>query len=264
MARSLQPEQAIDGWRRWGDRLNSRPVLLKTLDGGRSNHSFLLDSDIGKLVLRINGAGSLLPGASRGNEIKTWQAASKQGIAPPLLFVDNENRYLVSTYIDNDLPADPRHDPVIIGRAFRLLEACHRLEVDVSRIDYFGHIEHYWQLIEAGNRPPPPELDEQRAPMQRVLASLIESNTPTGLCHHDPVIQNFVGTTGRLYLIDWEYAATGLQIMDYAALAIEWGLDNAVVLEHIKCDAELLNNAKSLYRYLCVLWEHSSAGAAFE
>jgi thiamine kinase len=258
MAGSLQPEQAIDGWRQWSDKLSSRPVLLDALHGGRSNRSYLLDSDAGKLVLRINGPGSLLPGAGRSNEIKTWQAASRQGLAPTLLFVESNNRYLVSQYIETDLPPHPQTNPAIIDQAFRLLEGCHQLDVKTSPISYFSHIAHYWQLIESDRRTPSPALCEQRQAMHETLESLIKSNTPTGLCHHDPVIQNFVGTPERLYLIDWEYAATGLQIMDYAALATEWQLDDQTVLERTRFSSESLKSAKSLYQYLCLLWEEAT------
>ncbi len=92
--------------------------LSDELSGGRSNRSFLLNSDIGKLVLRINGTGSLLPGAGRDNEIRIWQEASKQGIAPPLVFVDSKNQYLVSTYIKNELPPQPQLNPACVDQAF--------------------------------------------------------------------------------------------------------------------------------------------------
>ena len=252
---SLQPEAALADWRQWSDRLGACPAILEPLHGGRSNHSYLLGSGIGRLVLRISGAGTLLPGADRRYETGIWQAASRQGIAPPLLFVDPKHHYLVSAYIDTDLPPQPQHDPAIIDRACALLARCHRLEADAAVIDYHAHIEHYWRLIETGNHQSIESLLEQREPMQHTLASLLDSNTPTGLCHHDPVIKNFVGTAERLYLIDWEYAATGLQILDYAAMASEWQLDDATILAKIPFASEPFQLAKALYQYLCTLWE---------
>ena len=254
-AKSLLPEVTLDQWQQWSAGLHSKPVLLCALDGGRSNRSFLLDSDLGKLVFRVNGAGSLLPGAERHDEITIWRAASQRGIAPPLVFVDPRNRYLVSTYIDSGLPLHPQTNPAVIDHAFKLLEGCHQLNVNASQIDYFNHIEHYWQLIEAGNHPPDPSLVEQRQPMQQALESLIDSNTPTGLCHHDPVIQNFVGSPERLYLIDWEYAAIGLQIMDYAALATEWEIDDATMHRQTGIEPDLLTMARAIYTYLRALWQ---------
>jgi len=259
MVKLLRPESLINRWPDWSSRLHSRPVLIDELSGGRSNRSFLLHSDIGKLVLRINGPGSLLPGASRDSEISTWQEASKQGIAPPLVFVDSKNQYLVSTYIKSELPPQPQLNPACIDQAFTLLDRCHQLDINAQNINYSDHIEHYWQIIESGNNAPGPTLVEQRKPMQILLESLLKSDTPTGLCHHDPVIANFVGSPDRLYLIDWEYAANGLQIMDYAALASEWKLDDATVLEHTNIEPGLFTQARVLYRYLCLLWEDAIA-----
>jgi len=255
MARSLQPEKRIDDWRDWSAELHSRPVVLGELSGGRSNRSLLLRSNLGKLVLRINGIDSLLPGASRDNEITIWQLASNRGIAPPLLFVDPQCQYLVSTYIEDKLPPEPQLDPSCVEQALALMERCHQLDIKAPAVNYFDHIERYWRIIEAESKSPSPTLIRQREPMHSLLESLLNSNTPTGLCHHDPVTANFVGSPERLYLTDWEYAANGLQIMDYAALATEWNLDDAAILERTRFEPESLIKARTLYRYLCSLGE---------
>jgi thiamine kinase-like enzyme len=254
MATPLQPESAIDSWRHWNAGLGSRPVVLGVLSGGRSNRSFLLGSDISRLVLRINGPGAFLPGADRSTEAGVWQAASEHGIAPSLVYADRQNRFLVSAYIENNLPASPTSDVAIINQALAVLKTCHQLQVSAPAIDYTTHIERYWQIIETGKRPPDPLLRQQRKPMQTLLETLLHSDTPTGLCHHDPVSENFVGSPERLYLIDWEYAATGLQIMDYAAFASEWQIDHATIQARTGLDPENLNMAKALYEYLCALW----------
>jgi len=251
----LQPEHALDDWRLWGAGLRARPEILATLGGGRSNHSFLLNSNIGKLVLRINGENLFLPGAARNFESGIWRTASLQGIAPPLVHADNRDRYLVSRYVESRLPASPRSDATVVNRAFGLLEKCHRLEVSAPVIDYASHIERYWQMIETGRQSAGPVLERQREPMRSLLASLVDNDTPTGLCHHDLVIENFVGAPDRLYLIDWEYAATGLQVMDYAAFATEWQIDETTVLARTGLDMESFRAAKALYGYLCALWE---------
>ena len=206
------------------------------------------------MVLRLNGTDSLLPGANRRNEIDIWQAASKQGIAPPLLYVDDKTGFLVSTYINNSLPTNPPLNEASTNQALELLKSCHQLDVDAPGIDYSSHIEQYWQIIKTKNHSPNPVLMEQRKPMRKILNTLVTSGTQTGLCHHDPVVANFVGNTNRLYLIDWEYAAHGLLIMDYAALSVEWGIDDAVVIEQTGVELELLVMAKAFYKYMCELW----------
>lgn len=206
------------------------------------------------MVLRLNGTDSLLPGANRRNEIDIWQAASKQGIAPPLIYTDEAAGFLVSTYINNSLPTKPPLDDISINQAFELLNSCHHLDVVARTIDYASHIEQYWQTIENKNQSLHPALLKQRRPMQEMLNTLVTSDTPTGLCHHDPVVANFVGNADRLYLIDWEYAARGLLLMDYAALSFEWGIDDALVIERTGVELELLLMAKVFYKYMCALW----------
>ena len=205
--------------------------------------------------MRLNGAESVLPGANRSSEYDIWRAASAQGIAPPLLYVDDRYRFLVSTFIENNLPPQPALNSVLVNHAFDLLERCHQLDIDVPCIDYASHIEKYWQIIDNKRHATDPSLRKKREPMQRLLEEIINNGSPTGLCHHDLVKENFVGDQQRLYLIDWEYAANGLLVMDYAALAVEWLLDDEHIFARTGIEPELMTMAKSLYRYLCELWE---------
>jgi len=229
------------------------------LDGGRSNRNYLLKSGGQKLVLRLNGSNSLLPGSSRRSEMKIWQAASTAGIAPTLLYFDDRQGILVSIYIENSLPPESESSQSIVDLAFTLLKRCHQLDVDVHYLDLSEHIQQYWQLIEALGKPVDPWLLKQRIPMQNLLESPHFKDAETGLCHHDPIMANFVGGPDRLYLIDWEYAAKGLLAMDYAALAIEWGIEDNIVLANSGIDPELLTMAKKLYTYLCNLWQQATA-----
>jgi thiamine kinase-like enzyme len=255
MLKLLQPDLAIDSWRAWDGEYHSRPVILRPLGGGRSNRSFLLASEDKRMVLRLNSSASVMPGVDRNREIAIWTEASHQGIAPPLLYADGHDRFLVSTYIDNYLPLKPPSDEALARQALELLSRTHKLNVDAPGIDYAGHVEHFWQLIDAKNQLSNPALIEQRRPMESVLESLMASKPPTGLCHHDPVIANFVGSTKRLYLIDWEYAARGILAMDFAALSVEWGIDDEKIRSHAGIEPESLAIAKMLYNYLCDLWK---------
>ncbi len=255
----LRPEPIIDGWDRWNAGLHAKPVLVRPLHGGRSNRNYLLKSGDQHLVLRINGRDSLLPNSNRSNESKIWQAASTAGLAPSLLYADAQQGILVSAYIADNLPGRPEASKSIVEHAFNLLERCHQLDVDVHSLNYSQHIQQYWQQLEAMGVPASLSLLEQRKPMQKLVESLLGSSERSGLCHHDPVIANFVGSPDRLYLIDWEYAAQGLVVMDYAALAVEWGIADEVVVARSGIEPESLSMAKDLYRYLCALWQAVTA-----
>jgi len=245
---------AIDSWRRWDAGLRTRPRIVKALAGGRSNRNYLLDAGDRALVLRLDAARALLPGGARHAEATAWRAASDAGIAPPLRFVDTGAGFLVSEYIPSDLPTRPEDDPVLSADALRLLQRCHRMQADLPAIDYRAHVENYWRMITSA-AVPAESLAAQRREMQGVLETLLCSDLPWGICHHDPVVANFVGSGQDLYLVDWEYAARGLQLLDYAALAVEWGLDVDTAATRAGAEPRLLAMAQGFYRYLCGLWE---------
>ncbi len=255
----MRPETAIASWQQWHGDLPVKPEIVGQLDGGRSNRNYLLKSGNQKLVLRLNGSNTLLPGSNRGSETNIWRAASAAGLAPPLLYTDEQQGILISRYIEDNLPSQPAANKLIIDQAFTLLRRCHQLQVDAHSLDLAEHIQQYWQLIEAKGRPADQRLLKQRIPMQDLLDSSHFKDAETGLCHHDPIMANFVGSPDRLYLIDWEYAANGLLVMDYAALAVEWSIDEELVIAWSGVDPELLTKAKKLYTYLCNLWKQATA-----
>ncbi|MCW8924842.1 MAG: phosphotransferase family protein [Xanthomonadales bacterium] len=252
---TLQPEIILDGWREWEATPAGRPVIIRELGGGRSNRSLLLKAANAQMVLRINVTASALPSHGRKAEADIWRAASGAGIAPRLLHADPAGRFLVSAYIENNLPDRPQDDPALAIQALDLLQRCHRLEVDAPAMNYASHIERYWRFIESRRTPVSPALLDQRRPMQDLLAALGGGETGLSLCHHDPVVANFVGGSGRLYLLDWEYAAIGWPVMDFAALGCEWEIADDVILERTGVDSVSLSRASTLYRYLCALWE---------
>jgi len=258
----LHAEDVINDWQQWDVSPGSKPVILDSLSGGRSNRSFLLNSDNGKLVLRLNAADSLLPGATRNHESQIWRAASHQGITPALLHIDEQQRYLVSAYIHNDLPVETALRSSLHEHIFGLLKRCHQLQVETPHIDYAKHVESYWRNIENTGPLDNHALNEQREPMRILLETLIASKPEIGICHHDLVPENFVGTAERLYLIDWEYAASGFLVMDYAAIGIEWNIDDANIIRYTGIEQGLLVSAKMLYSYICDLWEEQKKPGA--
>ena len=61
----------------------------------------------------------------------------------------------------------------------------------------------------------------------RKYVKKIADSTPVS-CHNDPLCENWVmGRTGKLYLIDWEYAGMNDAMWDLADLSIESGLSDA-------------------------------------
>lgn len=249
----MQPETAIENWRNWQTKPPCKPELVGPIGGGLSNRSYLLNAAGSRMVLRINASGNVLPGIHREREATIWRAASQAGIAPLLLHADQQ--FLVSEFIEgHDVLAKTPPAEEELSQVVGLLEKCHSLAVDVAQLDYESHVQHYWDLIEVNSAQVDESLFLQRQTMQAILHDLLSSQSQSVLCHHDPVKANFVGSKQRLFLIDWEYAAQGMAIMDYAALTIEWGLADQIIIDRTAVQPKELELAKTLYRYLCQLW----------
>jgi len=249
----------LDTWQTWGCRLKSRPVVVNELTGGQTNRSYLLNANSRKLVMRVNAPAEKFPGVDRAREARIWRAASDARLAPSLVFVDPEERFVITEYIDGQRLSPSQLDDSSIDCLFTLLANTHNLEVDGPLLDYALYIRVNWQMIESRSGLHNPDLERQREPMQALVAEFIAAQPQTGLCHHDPVISNVVSADGQLYLLDWEYASRGFVAMDYATLAVDWGITDTEIVARTEIAPPVLDMAKKTYRYLCRLW-HETRG----
>jgi thiamine kinase-like enzyme len=247
----------LDTWQAWACSLKSRPVVVSELTGGQTNRSYLLDADGVRLVMRLNAPAEKFPGVDRARETRIWRAASDARLAPPLVFADPEERFVIAEYIDGQTLNPSELDDSSIDRLFDLLAGVHELGVDAPALDYTLYIRVYWEMIESGSGLHNSDLERQRGPMQALLDEFIASRPQTGLCHHDLVPSNVLSTDSRLYLLDWEYAARGFIGLDYATLSVDWGIADAVIIERTGIDPTVLDIAKQLYQYICRLWHET-------
>jgi len=220
----LKPDVALSSWRQWQCELRSRPVIVRQLTGGKTNQSYLLESADLKLVMRLNAPADALPGVDRASEALIWQEASNA-----------------------------------IDRLVSLLATVHELDINVPVLNYAVHIEKFWQLIESRPYRENVPLLQRREPMRELVEDFMASATDIGLCHHDPVTSNVVRKDTHLYLLDWEYAARGPVAMDYAALSVEWNIGSAEIVDRVALEPALLETAKTVYQYLCQLWNEVRA-----
>ena len=250
----MKPDVALSSWRQWACDLQSPPVVIRQFAHGRTNRSFLLDADGYKIVMRINAPVDTLPGVDRAREALVCQAVDEAGLGPPILYIDENHRFLVTEYIDGESLDRSDLDKSLIDQLVGLLAATHGLDIDLPTFDYAEYIEKCWQIIDAGRVVNDKALLAERRKMH-ALATELSAAADIGVCHHDPVKSNFVFCADRLYLLDWEYAARGFIAMDYAALSVEWELDAAEILSRVSLEPAVLDKAKTLYLYLCRLWE---------
>lgn len=218
--------------------------VLGPLPGGRSNQAWLVAAGSERYALRLRGSG-LLPDtlARMDDEATIWRAAHAAGLAPRLVAVDGARGALLSEYLEGT--ADAAGDLAGLCRALRKL---HALECYPRALDYHAHFAFYCRA--AGHATLPARVG--------ALLDELGSVAAPGLCHHDPGPGNVIVGAAGPRLIDWEYAARGWPLMDWAAVVVDWQQTPGVVAAHADVRSEHLELACELYRQLCSWWTQAA------
>ena len=239
-----------------------RPDAIAVLHGGTVNSSFRVDTRAGRFVLRLNAAEGGLLGANHEREAQLQRAAAQFGVAPPLIYADRAQGFMITKYIDGRAwEASDLARPEALRWLGARLRALHDIVAPaVAPFDLGALLRGYCARLTAA------------APAERaLLASLLEQSEATlALCasggrsativHNDLHHSNLI-EADRLYLIDWEYAAVADPIFDLACVLAYYPqaqphaqdlLDAAGLAE--AASIAVLMAASSLFVLLSFLW----------
>lgn len=246
------PDDPLLNWCEWNLPITRKPSLIRELTVGRTNQSYLIEADKQLWVLRINAINSKVLGIDRQREKVILENASLESLAPKILYCSVEHGVLITEFIDGEhwQAADLKDT----DKLFLLMETLHRihtLNVSTKLFDYRQHAENYWQQLLHRNITVSDKLHHQRDELLQMLVHVPGSNI---ICHHDPTPQNIIFSSDKLYFLDWEYAAPGWPAFDFAALSTEWNIPINKLALQTGIDTEEINEALSLYYFLCNLW----------
>ncbi|MCB1843706.1 MAG: phosphotransferase family protein, partial [Halioglobus sp.] len=204
-------QQTLAQWRHWQcpQPLTECPEVEGPLQQGHSNPSFLVSCGQ-RFVVRLDGVDTRLNGINRQAEWRILDAAHRSGLAPHPCYFNPDLGSLVCSYLPGDAPA--RFDPVATAG---LLRRIHALPAVHQRLHLAERIGRYARRL-------PREHAEWLAPagqsLSRLLALTAGDRSPAVLCHNDLLRANRLLSGGRLYALDWEYAAMGPPLYDLAVL----------------------------------------------
>lgn len=225
----------------------------RALDGGQTNHAWLVEKNGRKAVLKIDAAPRETPLNKRQFEAAIQSTAAENGLAGKVL-VATDTVYLTE-YLEGRVlaPADLLDESLLqrLGRALRRL---HALPGSGRRFDAVGAARQYAASIHTadGNA------------VQRHLR-IIESmpgNSRPRCCHNDLVAENIVATPD-IRFIDWEYACDNDPLFDLATVVAHHALSDelAVCLLNAYFDGdgarhrEQLAEFERVYSSLLWLWQ---------
>lgn len=193
--------------------------------GGMTNHTYAVEVKGRKFLFRLPGEGTeqLI---NRWDEKVSSELASKIGVDAELVYFNAETGVKVSSYIDGAETMSPQSmcETKNLKEAAELFRILHTCEQDTKvPFEVFEMAEGYEKIIlEHGVELYTDYVDVRKSVMdiKREMDLYPCRKVP---CHNDPLCENWVRGTERMYLVDWEYAGMNDPMWDLADLSIEAG-----------------------------------------
>ena len=207
-------------------------IDIKSLDGGLTNHNFLVKDNSNKLVVRL-GEDILEHQVLRSNELISSKAAYEAGVSPEVVF--SSKGVLVLKYIEGKTLSveDVRNN---IDDIISLIKKVHyeipkKLFGPAMIFWVFHVIKNYVKFLENKKSLHIPILKE----LLLCCNKLENLSSPYYIVygHNDLLGANFLkDNNSRLWLIDWEYSGFNSPLFDLGGLASnnDFSLDEEIYL----------------------------------
>ena len=208
----------IPEWRTAGT-LTSRP-----LEGGITNHNFLLEVDGGRYVVRLAGKDTELLGIDREAERAAAEAAHAVGIGPEVVRFIPDLGCLVTRFIEA-VPVAPERmrEKDMLDRVTRSLRAFHAGPAIPAAFSAFRVVEVYRDEAAARGVAVPPAYDQLVERAHDIEAAFDRAPLPVRPCHNDLLNANFLLQGDRLFIVDYEYAGMGDLFFDLGNFSVNHG-----------------------------------------
>jgi thiamine kinase-like enzyme len=201
-------------------RFEGNPVRL----GGLTNRVWRL----GNHVLRVPGEGTA-DYINREHEAIMARLAAKAGVSPDVVFSDAASGLMVTRYLEGAVTMTPalfRDRPSAVARAAGALRRLHNSGAQFP-FDFglFGMIDSYLAILATKDVALPAGYHDLVAEAAIVGAVLARRPVPRVACHCDPLCENFLDTSDRMWIVDWEYSGMNDPMWDLGDLSVEGQFD---------------------------------------
>ena len=170
-------------------------VDISVLKKGMTNRSFLFSARGSKYIMRIPGEGTdqLI---NRQQEAAVFAAISGKGLCDDPVYINPENGYKITAYLDNVRVCDPE-DPEDLRKCMDKLRAFHEMRLTVDHtFDIFGQIEFYESLWE-GSPSVYRDYKKTKANILSLKPYIDGLDKDWCLTHIDAVPDNFPSTENK-------------------------------------------------------------------
>ncbi len=231
--------------------------------GGLTNLVYRVSTEDGDYCLRIPGEGTESY-IDRSVERHNAKVAERAGVSPEVYYFSEDGlmltRYLLdSLTMSGEKFKDQVKTPYEAGQAFQQLHRCG--EDFQFRFEVFSMINEYLDVLSKGDSVELPdgyhETVEQSKSVQAALEANPENLVPS---HCDPLCENFIRQSNKMWIVDWEYSGMNDPYWDIGDLSVEGGFTQEMELELLsgylgRSPNEYDIGRMTIYKALCdLLW----------
>lgn len=241
---SVSPEAVLARLEGWEN------AVISELDGGHTNHTWLVETRDRKAVLKVDEAPRDEPFNTRRAEAAIQMTAAASRLASSVLYVD-ETTYMTE-YFDGRVcaVADFDDENTLVDLA-RTLRRVHELPLTGRRFDALGAARQYIASID--------EAGQERALKHLGIIESMPEPSRLCCCHNDLVAENII-VAPEIRFLDWEYACDNDPMFDLATIVGHHGLSDtrALLLLDAYYDGTGASRKAQLDRYItlynALLW----------
>jgi thiamine kinase len=239
---------------------------ISAIAGGAVNSSFLIETTAGRFVLKLHEPIGAVLGVDHVREAHLQSAAAAAGIAPRVVHVDSQQRFMVTHYVEGKVwSAADFDDCSKVRRLGNTLRRVHAVTPPVpAPLDPAAQLQNFASQIARAAPEDGPQLARTIDDAEISLRECGTAGRAPALIHSDPHHSNIIETAGSLILIDWEYAAVGDPLFDLACVLAYYPQAASHTLELLEAAGlaheatpTMLQHAVRVYELLNSLWERA-------
>jgi thiamine kinase-like enzyme len=205
--------------------LGPREGDVQPLGGGIVNRKFKVRFGGVDYVLRLPRRDAAELGIDREAGCTANTAAAELGISPAVTTMLLDPPCLVTVFVEGEQmePSELR-EPAALSQVGEELRSFHDLDVSLPvAFDSFRAVE---EDAAAAVRPLPDGYDAARE-RARAIRRALEGHPEhrPAPCNNDLVASSFIRDDGKIWIVDWEYAAEGDRYFDLGNFAVSNELD---------------------------------------
>ena len=195
--------------------------------GGLTNLVFKVETGEERFCLRLPGKGTEAY-INREVEATNARAAAKAGVSPEVVHFGDDG-VMITRFVDGAVTMSAalfKERGGAVERAARAFRELHDKSPKFSfRFELFKMIDDYLGVLEKLGATLPDGYHDAVAEAGAVREALSRHPVALKPCHCDPLAENFLDTSQRVWIVDWEYSGMNDPMWDLGDLSVEANFD---------------------------------------